>query len=88
MAWNSENVYGYRNYWSLVWKLFSLCLWHMYNTNLQRMHQIGIKLLHVLEALYKHVAVGSIDPFGLWRINAKNSQIFYRIFLLLISGAK
>ena len=39
----------------------------MFNTNLQRMRQIGVELqqLCVLEALYKQVAVGSIDPFGL-----------------------
>ena len=77
MVWNSENVYGYCMYWSLVWKLFSLCLWRMFNTNLQRMHQTGVELLFVSEALYKQVAVGSIDSFGLWRINGKIALIFY-----------
>ena len=86
MVWNLENVYGYCIYWSLVWKLLSLCLWRMFNTNLQRMRQIGVELLNVLEALYKQVDVGLIDPFGLWRISTKNCPIFYRIFLLIIWG--
>ena len=76
MVWNLENVYGHCVYWSLVWKLLSLCLWHMFNTNVQRMHEIGVELLHVLEALYKQVAVGSTKPFGLWRINGKNCKNF------------
>ena len=63
--WKSENVYGYYIYWSLVWKLLSLCLWHVLNTNLQRMRQIGVELLYDLEVLYKQVDVVLIDPIGL-----------------------
>ena len=46
-------------------KLLSLCLWHIFSTNQQTMRQNGVKLLRVLEALYKQVAVESIDSFGL-----------------------
>ena len=76
MVWNSENVYGYCIYWPLVRKLLSLCLWHVFNTNLQIMRHIGVELLYVSDALYKQVDVGSIDPFGLWRITAKNCTKF------------
>ena len=51
-----------------------------------RMHQIRVELLHVSEAFYKQVVVGSIDPFGLWRINGKNCKNFLSNFLLLIWG--
>ena len=47
-------------------------LLHMFNTNLQRMRQIGKELLYVLEASYKQVDKGLIDLFGLWRMTAKN----------------
>ena len=50
-----KNVCSYCIYWSLVWNLLSLCLWHLFNTNPQRMRQIGEELLCVLEALYKLV---------------------------------
>ena len=70
----------------LVWKLFSLCLWHMFNTNLQRMHQIGVELLYVSEALYKQVAVGSFDPFGLWLVNEKNCTYFLSNFFVTDLG--
>ena len=76
MVWNSENVYDYCIYWSLVWKLLSLCLLRMFNTNLQRMRQTGVEVLYVLVALYKQVDVGSIDPFGLGRITAKTCTNF------------
>ena len=64
MLWNLENVYGHCIYWSLVWKSLSLCLWHIINTNLERMRQIGVELMCVLEALYKQVDVGSIAPLA------------------------
>ena len=48
----------------------------MFNINLQRFYQIGVELLYVLESLYKQVAVRSIDPFGLWRINGKKFHEF------------
>ena len=86
MVWNSEKVYGYCIHGSLVWKLFSLCLWHMFNTNQQRMHQIGVELLHVLETLYKQVAVGSIDLFGFWFINGKNCTNFLLNFFVTYLG--
>ena len=66
----------------MIWILFILCLWHMFNTNLQRIHQIAVKLLPVLEALYKQVAVGLIEPFGLWRINGKNCTNFLSNFFV------
>ena len=40
----------------------------MFLDHLQRMRQIRVELLYVFEALYKQVAVGSVDPFGHWRI--------------------
>ena len=87
MVWNSENVYDYCIYWSLVWKSLSLCLWHMMrqigNINLQRMRQIGVELLFVLVALYEQVDVGLIDPFGLKRITAKNCTNFLSIFVVV-----
>ena len=43
------------------------------------MRQNGTKLLNVLEALYKQVAMESIDPFGLWHITGKITRIFYQI---------
>ena len=49
----------------------------MFNTNLQRMRQIGEEQLYVLEAFYKQVSVVSNDPFGLWRTTAKNRTNFY-----------
>ena len=88
MAWNSEKVYGYCIYWSLVWKLSSLCLWHTFNTNVQRMHQIGVKLLYILEALYKQVAVVSIDPFELRRINGKKLNKFLSNFFVTCLGCE
>ena len=73
-----------------VRKFLSLCLWHVFNTNMQRFGQLKleycIELLYVLEALYKQVAVGSIDSFGFWRITGKNYTNFYRIYFLLIWG--
>ena len=84
MPLNSKNISGNCIYWLLVWKLLSLCLWHMFNTNLQSMRQTGEGLLYVLESFYKQVAEGSIDPFGFWRITAKTYTIFLSNFLLLI----
>ena len=46
------------------------------------MRQIGVELLYFLEALYKQVDVGSIDPFGLWRINAKNCTNYLSHFFV------
>ena len=86
MVWNSENVYGYCIYLSLVWKLLSLCLWHVFNTNLQIMRHIGVELLYVLHSVYKQVAVGSIDPFGLLRITAKNFTHILSNFLVNYLG--
>ena len=63
-----------------------LCLLRMFNTNLQRMRQIGVELLYVLVALYKQMDVGSIDPFGLGRITAKTCTNFLSNFLLFIWG--
>ena len=54
----------------------------MLNTNLPRMHQIGVELLCVLEALYGQVAVGSINPFRLWRLNGKKLHEFFIEFFL------
>ena len=84
MVWNSENVYGYCIYWSLVCKLFSLRLWHLFNINLLRMHQIGVELLYVLEALFKQVARGQLTPLGLAYKWKKIARIFYQILLLLL----
>ena len=86
MLWNLENVSGYCIYRSLVWKLFSLCLWHTFNTNLQKMRQIGVELLNVLELLLKQVDEGSIDPFGLWRMTAKNCTKFLSNFFVTYLG--
>ena len=77
-----RKVYGYCIYWSLVCKLLSLCLWHIFNTNLQSMRQIGEEPLYVLEAFHKQVAVESIGPFGLLRIIAKNYTNFWANFFV------
>ena len=53
----------------------------MFNTNLQSMYQIRVEQLYVLEALYKQETVGSIDPFGLWRINGKSCTNFFVTYL-------
>ena len=58
----------------------------MFNTNLQRMHRIGVELRYILEALYKQVAVGLIGPFGLWRINGKNCANFLSNFFVTYMG--
>ena len=50
------------------------------------MHQIGVELLNVLEALYKQVDVGLMDPFGLWRIFTKNCANFLLNFFVNCLG--
>ena len=46
------------------------------------MRQIGVELLYVLKALHQKVAVGSIDPYRLWRITGKNCTNFLsRLFV-------
>ena len=48
---------------------------YMFNTNLQSMRQIGEKTLHVLEAFYEQVAVGSIDgPLWAFAYNFQKLQ--------------
>ena len=64
MVWNSENVYGY----SINIGLSLEIALTMFLDHLQRMRQIRVELLYVFEALYKQVALGSVDPFGHWRI--------------------
>ena len=58
----------------------------MFNNNLQILRHIGVELLYVLDALYKQVAMGSIDPFGLWRITAKNCTNFLLNFFVTYLG--
>ena len=74
-----------------LWLLYSLetgleiiliYMWHIFNTSPQRMQHIGVELLYVLKSLYKQVAVGSIDPLGLWRITGKNCTNFLSNFLV------
>ena len=61
-------------------------LWQVFNTNLQRMRQIGVALLYVLEVSYKQVTVGSMDLFGLWRIIGKNCENFLSNFFVTYLG--
>ena len=87
-AMEFRRVCGYCIYWSLVWKLLSLCLWRMFNTNLQSMRQIGEELLYVLKAFYKQVVAESIDPFGLSCITGKNCTNFlWNVFVTYLMCA-
>ena len=56
------------------------------NTTVQRMRQIVVELQYALETLYKQVDEGSIDPFGLWRITAKNCTNFQSNFFVTYLG--
>ena len=58
----------------------------MFNTNLQRMRQIGVEFLYFLETLNKPVDVGSIDPFGLWLMTAKNCTNLLLHFVVIYLG--
>ena len=59
---------------------------YIFNSNLQRIRQIGVELLHVLEALRKQMAKGLIDRFGLWRVAAKNCTNFLSNFFVTYLG--
>ena len=83
-----KRLYDFYIYRLLVWKLLSLCLWHVFNSNLHRMCQIGVELLYVVEALYKQVGLGSIDPSGIWRINGKNFTNCLSIFFCYLFGVR
>ena len=62
--------------------MFVACVQHQS----AKIRQIGVELPYVLEALYKQVAVGSIDPFGLSRITGKNCTNFLSSFFVINLG--